>query len=293
MTHRTRIAATAALVALTASSVGAQIRSSERGTVSQEIDGTIITVDYGRPQLRGRTPFPGMEKWGKVWTPGANWATTLEVNRPITLDGQSLAAGKYSVWFTPGEKEWALSLYQNPKLFHMVPPKPTEMLLTIRKPAAAAANTEVLTFGFPAVDRTGAVLEFRWGTTSIPLRIDIEPSLKPGTLTPTQAAPYLGEYTMIIYGRKNDSTLATLAVSLKDGRLVATPSIPGLEFAIVTSPTPGVQYVAFLEMARSRISKWTRRSRGSPRAVAPSALRSRAFPRPKSGSEPCANSARP
>ena len=247
MTRRLGLAAATMLVAITASGAGAQIRSSERGTVSQEIDGTVISVNYGRPQLRGRTPFPNMEKWGKVWTPGANWATTLEVNHPIKLDGQALAAGKYSVWFTPGETEWSLALYKNPKLFHMTPPKPAEMLLTIKKPATTSPSSEMLTFGFPAVDRTGAVLEFRWGTTSIPLRIDIEPSLKPGTLTPTQAAPYLGDYTMIMYGGKKDSTVATLAVSLKDGRLVATPSIPGLDFAIVTSPKPGVQYVAFLE----------------------------------------------
>ena len=122
MTSRLGLAAAAALVTISASSAGAQIRSSERGTVTQEIDGTIVTVDFGRPQLRGRTPFPGMEKWGKVWTPGANWATTFEVNRPIKLDGQPLAAGKYSVWFTPGETEWSLALYKNPKLFHTVPP---------------------------------------------------------------------------------------------------------------------------------------------------------------------------
>jgi hypothetical protein len=247
MTSRLGLAAVAALVAIGASSAGAQIRSSERGTLTQEIDGTIVTVDYGRPQLRGRTPFPGMEKWGKVWTPGANWASTLEVNRPVKIDGQPLAAGKYSVWFTPGEMEWSLALYKNPKVFHTMPPKPAAMLLTIKKPATASTSTEVLTFGFPTVDRKGAVLEFRWATVSIPLRIDIEPSLKPGTMTPAQSAPYLGDYTMIMYGQKNDSTMATLAISLKDGRLVATPSIPGLEFAIVNSAKPNVQNIAFLE----------------------------------------------
>jgi hypothetical protein len=240
-------AAATALVAIGASSAAGQIRSSERGTVAQEIDGTIITVNYGRPQLRGRTPFPNMEKWGKVWTPGANWATTLEVNHPIKIDGQSLAAGKYSVWFTPGEKEWALAFHRDPKIFHMAPPKPAEMLVTIRKPAAAAQNAEVLAFAFPTVDRTGAVLEFRWGSYAIPLRIDVEPSLKPGTMTTAQAAPYVGDYTMIMYGAKNDSTVATLAVALKNGRLVATPSIPGLDFAIVDSPKPEMRYVAFLE----------------------------------------------
>lgn len=243
-----RVAVATAGIVIVAPSASAQIRASERSTVSQQIDGTIIALDYGRPQLRGRTPFPRMEKWGKVWTPGANWATTLDVNHPIKIDGQSLAAGKYSVWFIPDEKEWTFALSKNPRIFHTAPPKPADMLLTIKKPASVSPNTEMLTFSFPAVDRTGGTLEFRWSTYSLPMRIDVEPSLKPGTMTAAQAAPYVGDYTMVMYGDKNDSTMATLTVSLKDGRLLATPSIPGLEFAIVDSPSEkGVRNIAFLE----------------------------------------------
>jgi len=37
----------------------AQIRASELGTVSQTIDGTVISVEYSRPRARGRASLFG------------------------------------------------------------------------------------------------------------------------------------------------------------------------------------------------------------------------------------------
>ena len=83
------------LTVLTAPTVQAQIRASERATLSQTIDGTVISLDYARPRLRGRSPIFGkVVKWGELWTPGANWATTLEASKPIALGGQAVAKGK-------------------------------------------------------------------------------------------------------------------------------------------------------------------------------------------------------
>ena len=96
-----KLASTLLAVLITAP-VGAQVRASERGTVSQEVDGPLIAIDYGRPQLRGRTVFPDVVTWGEVWTSGANWATACSVNHPVRLDGREVNAGKYSVWMVPG-----------------------------------------------------------------------------------------------------------------------------------------------------------------------------------------------
>src|SRR5215212_7024286 len=81
-------------------SIEAQIRASELAVMSQTIDGTLITVQYSRPRARGRDPIFGTRAvtWGETWTPGANWATTLEVNKPVTINGNPVAKGKYSVW---------------------------------------------------------------------------------------------------------------------------------------------------------------------------------------------------
>ena len=36
--------------------------------------------------------------WDETWTPGANWATTLDVDKNVKVNGMPVAKGKYSVW---------------------------------------------------------------------------------------------------------------------------------------------------------------------------------------------------
>ncbi len=101
----------------------AQLRASERGRVTQTVDGTTISLDYGRPQARGRVNLFGDQvPWGEIWTPGANWATTIDVNKDITINGHSLATGKYSMWLQVQEEEWTAIFDPQPRRFHLMPP---------------------------------------------------------------------------------------------------------------------------------------------------------------------------
>src|SRR5213596_218058 len=80
-------------------------RRSQRGTVTQSVNGTEISIRYYRPVLRGRTAFPDVVSWGRTWTPGADSATRLETTGPLEIEGKTLAAGKYSLWVIPEEKD--------------------------------------------------------------------------------------------------------------------------------------------------------------------------------------------
>ncbi|MEQ8330345.1 MAG: DUF2911 domain-containing protein [Longimicrobiales bacterium] len=90
---RARTPALAATLGLTAALAAwtpleAQIRGSERAMIRQQADGTTLTIDYGRPHIRGREPvFGGLIEWGHVWTPGANWATSLAVDNDTSGSG--------------------------------------------------------------------------------------------------------------------------------------------------------------------------------------------------------------
>ena len=209
----------------------------------------MIVVDYGRPQLRGRTAFPTVIKWGEMWTPGANWATTLTVNHPVTLDGQPLKAGSYSLWMTPSETTWTLYVHAQAHRFHESRPKPDDrMVAVIRKPATVAPSVEALTFGFPAVSKSGATLEFRWGTTALAYRLEVEPTLPPGTMTEAEARAYVGEYTLVFFDSPKDSTVEMARIALVDGRLRGVGATPDLEFAIVGARgQPGKLFPAFID----------------------------------------------
>jgi hypothetical protein len=67
-----------------------------------------IKVFYNRPSKKGRKIFGGLVPYDQVWRTGANEATTFETNEDIQIKGQTLKAGKYSLWTIPGETSWTV-----------------------------------------------------------------------------------------------------------------------------------------------------------------------------------------
>ena len=75
---------------------------SPRDTAAGVIGNSRVTVDYGRPRKRGREIFGGIVPLGEIWRTGANAATQLMVESPVTLGGTlKLQPGVYSVWTLP------------------------------------------------------------------------------------------------------------------------------------------------------------------------------------------------
>jgi len=176
---------------------GAQVRASELASVSQTVDGTTLTVDYSRPRLRGRTEVYGSEKvipWGEVWTPGANWATTLEVNKDVTVNGHLLPKGKYSVWMKVEQREWTVVFDTTVRLFHTQHPIADSTFLHFPVTPERVKGPDVLTWSFPDVSTTGTTLQMAWADRAVTLDIGVQPST-PITLAADLAPRYVGEYS--------------------------------------------------------------------------------------------------
>jgi Protein of unknown function (DUF2911) len=189
------IRASLALCLVLPSALSAQIRASERATISQTVDGTLITIDYARPRARGRDSlFGGEVKWGEIWTPGANWATTLETSRNITLDGHPVPAGKYSVWMQVQPEEWTLILDPRWHRFHINRPDSTAEQVRYRIQPVAGLSTETLTWTFSDVRNDGTTLVLSWGKLQVSLSIGVEAS-HPMVFSRDSARAYLGSYS--------------------------------------------------------------------------------------------------
>lgn len=234
-----------ALLLLDAGPGSAQVRASEPGSVSQTVDGTVITLEYSRPVARGRDSlFGGVVAWGRMWTPGANWATTLEVSRAVRINGSALAEGKYSVWMVPREGgSWDVVFHGEERRFHTQRPDSAgegEVLRVTAEPRTAE-HMETLTWYFPVVTRDGATLRMHWGETYVPLRITVEPS-KSVALSAGARQPYLGAYTMRLGG---DGTPTYAVEVFEEGdrlRARIDPGIPGVDAVmdlIPASARPG------------------------------------------------------
>ncbi len=221
------------------SSLSAQVRASELGTMSQVIDGTRITVEYSRPRARGRDPIFGTKAvhWDEVWTPGANYATTFEVDKPVKLNGIPVAKGKYSVWMVVRKSgPWTVVLEPKVKLYHMSPPDSTKLQVRFPVTVKAVPFTDVLTWSMPELTMSGGTLVMDWERVRVPINIEVVPSLVT-TIPAAEAAPYLGEWSFTEQDSTGKATkVLQLTVTHEDGTLKArwTPEDPYFKkFALV------------------------------------------------------------
>jgi hypothetical protein len=203
--------------------VESQVMASERGTVSQTVDGTTITLEYSRPVARGRAIFPDVVRQGRMWTPGANRATTLEVDKPIHINGNPLPQGKYSMWMIPEAEEWTVVLSRAARRFHTRPPDSSDEQMRFTVKPTTGAHMETLAFYFPVVTRDGATLDMHWATTVVPMRITVEPS-RPPVVSESDRAMYVGRYRITPVRSDDDVPEMTLEVTDVGGQLRAHAS---------------------------------------------------------------------
>ena len=67
-----------------------------------------IVIDYAQPAVKGRKIWGDLVPMDKVWRTGANGATTITLDKDVKIEGQTLKAGKYSLFTIPNEKEWTI-----------------------------------------------------------------------------------------------------------------------------------------------------------------------------------------
>ncbi len=83
--------------------------NSPHETVSAVIDGSRVTVTYGRPYTKdphsgeARKIWGGLVPYGKVWRTGADEATTMITQKPLMFGDVTVPVGAYTLWTLPAE----------------------------------------------------------------------------------------------------------------------------------------------------------------------------------------------
>jgi hypothetical protein len=88
----------------------AQPPGSPHETVKATVGAANISIEYGRPYIRGRKIIGGLVPYGRVWRTGADAATTLTTSKPLVIGGTTVPAGKITLYTLPGEDQWKLIL---------------------------------------------------------------------------------------------------------------------------------------------------------------------------------------
>jgi hypothetical protein len=101
MEGKMRFRYSAIVALLLAGSLGlAQQPPNPRGTATTTVNGKTVTIDYGRPSLKGRK-FEELMKGlqaDRIWRAGENQVTTLDTPIDLMIGNQKVPAGKYSLY---------------------------------------------------------------------------------------------------------------------------------------------------------------------------------------------------
>lgn len=84
--------------------------ASPKQTIEQQFSLSKISVEYGRPSVKGRKIFGELVPYNKVWRAGANTATKITFGQNVNFGGKIVNAGSYSLFVVPMEKEWKIIL---------------------------------------------------------------------------------------------------------------------------------------------------------------------------------------
>ncbi len=134
-----------------------------RGTASADFGGKSVSVDYGRPELKGRDML-GQASDGMVWRMGMNEATVLETAANLTFGETAVAAGRYTLWMQKTADGWDLLVNSNAAEGMWGAPAPSDGVVASTSFAISASETSVekFTMEVAASDDSNGSITVSW-----------------------------------------------------------------------------------------------------------------------------------
>jgi len=151
-------------------------RPSPSASVSQTIGVTNLTLTYSRPGVKGRVIWGGLVPYDSTWRTGANEPNSLTVSDTITVAGQTLPAGKYSILTIPRRDEWTVIFSGQKDLQGSTNHDPKQDVLRVTAtPDTTQPHTEWMWLGFEDLTTTSGSLVLRWQRLrlAVPITIDL------------------------------------------------------------------------------------------------------------------------
>lgn len=131
----------------------------ERAQAKTTIGGAHVTIDYGRPLLKGRDPRNLLQP-GQVWRIGADAPTTIESDTDLDFGGTRVPKGKHILLAHLAEPgKWTLIVSSKPWNQYEPGAKIAETPLTL---AEAPDSVEPVTIQLSEKGGAG-VIEIAWG----------------------------------------------------------------------------------------------------------------------------------
>jgi hypothetical protein len=168
-----------------------------------------ITLNYSRPNVKGRKIFGGMEPYNVVWRTGANSATVIKFSDDVIINNTKVPAGEYGFFSVPGTDEWTIILNKTSKQWGAYTYKEADDFLRFKvKTEKLKDLTETLTLNFINVSPTTCDLQMKWEHSGFAFHIvtdiDAKVMARIDSAMNTDKKPY---YESLIYYYNNNKDM--------------------------------------------------------------------------------------
>lgn len=143
--------------------------------VEQTVGLTQMSLEYNRPSAKGRAVYGDLVPYGKNWRTGANANSTITFSQDVTINGKSLAKGKYALYTTPKADSWDIIFYKDSDNWGLPENWLEEnvALKTSAKPESLNRLVETFTISFNNVSTDATNLELSWEKTLVSIKIEV------------------------------------------------------------------------------------------------------------------------
>ena len=131
-----------------------------------------VSITYSRPYKKDRLIFgnksdEALVPFDNYWRTGANRHTYIENSKDLSINGNTLFPGKYSIYTIPGENEWQVFFNSNVNYFGVSRPNESDDILSLKVPVIKLLNEiEQFTIEFEN-DSIFNYISLKWDLTKV------------------------------------------------------------------------------------------------------------------------------
>jgi DUF2911 family protein len=149
-------------------------RPSPHEAAEVTLKGKKITIDYGRPFLKGRKVGQELAPYGKVWRTGADEATELNTAIDLTIGSVKVPAGKYTLYTLPSEGDWKLIINKQTGQWGTKYDESQDLARVDMKKSALPQPVEQFTISFDKKGEGTAEMNLAWENTRVSVTLKAE-----------------------------------------------------------------------------------------------------------------------
>jgi hypothetical protein len=146
---------------------------SPRDSAELILNGKHLSVDYGRPSMRGRKIMGSVVPYGKVWRTGANAATGFTTQADLILGNVKLPHGSYTLYSLPSSKQWKLIINKQTGQWGTVYNEKLDVTRIPMKKKTLTHMAEKFTITLERTGNKSGVMKLSWEKTQLSVDFQI------------------------------------------------------------------------------------------------------------------------